>query len=460
MFLEIELPAILSSEVAAATPFRILTLLIFAAAVIHTLMANHFTSLAKKVDSAHARKERGRKGPKKVSFFAETLYFLGEVEIIFALWVVPLVIVITSFYGWDDVIQYLNSRIYVEPFFIVVVMSLASTRPIIKMAEKGMKAVANLFGGSTKAWWLALLTIGPILGSLITEAAAMTITALLFKEKLFEQSPSKRLAYATLGVMFVHFSVGGLLTNFAAPPALTLSRCWNWELSDFFSQFGMRVIIGILIVNALYFFFLRKDFDHLKPARGEKVNEEPHGAIPFWVTAVHLVLLVWIVMMAHYPPVFLGSYLLFLGFHQATRHHQYALNLKRPLMVGLFLAGLVIHGGFQGWWIKPLLGDLGFGAMMLSGTILTAFNENTTVAYLACFLDDLSPRLQYALVSGLVAGGGLTIIAHAPNPIGRALLQPYFKKGISPWNLFLGALIPTLIFLSIFYFFPAIKGIS
>ncbi len=158
--------------------------------------------------------------------------------------------------------------------------------------------------------------------------------------------------------------------------------------------------------------------------------------------------------MAHYVPIFLGSYLLYLGFHQATRMHQYRLNLKRPLMVGLFLAGLVIHGGFQGWWIDPLIGDLGYGAMMLTGTVLTAFNENTTVAYLACLLDNLQPKIQYALASGLVAGGGLTIMAHAPNPAGQALLRPYFKGGISPWNLFLSALTPTLIFLAIFYFFP------
>ena len=120
----------------------------------------------------------------------------------------------------------------------------------------------------------------------------------------------------------------------------------------------------------------------------------------------------------------------------------------------MFLAGLVIHGGFQGWWIETLLGDLGYGAMMLVGAILTAVNENTTVAYLACLLKGLEPSVQYALVSGLVAGGGLTIMAHAPNPVGQALLRPYFRRGISPWNLFLSALLPTLIFLAIFYFFP------
>jgi len=249
-----------------------------------------------------------------------------------------------------------------------------------------------------------------------------------------------------------------VLTNFAAPPALTLSRCWNWDILDFFSQFGWRVLVGIFLVNLLYFTLLRKDFRSLtKITHSEEDRREADlhkGPVPVWITCIHLGFLAWTIVMAHYLPIFFGSYLLYLGFHQATRMHQYRINLKRPLMVGLFLAGLVIHGGFQGWWIEPLIGDLGYGAMMVTGTVLTAFNENTTVAYLACLLDDLKPQIQYALVSGLVAGGGLTIMAHAPNPAGQALLRPYFPKGISSLRVFLAALVPTLIFLLIFFVFP------
>ena len=449
-----DLQKLLVMETAAATPFRILTLLIFVAAVIHTLMANHFTSLAKKVGRRHTKKTK-----EKISVLAEILYFFGEIEVIFALWVIPLVIVVTVFYGWNDLIKYLNSRIYVEPFFVVVVMSLASTRPMIKLAKKGVHLLAKFFGDSPGAWWITIMTLGPILGSIITEPAAMTISALLMKEKIYIHHPSKRLEYGTLALMFVNFSVGGVLTNFAAPPALTLSRCWGWQLTDFFGLFGWRVLVGIVLVNALYFFRFRADFKQLirAPQKEEMAQEsDAHkGPVPIWITFMHLAFLAWTIAMAHYPPVFIGSYLLFLGFHQATRVHQYQLNLKRPLLVGLFLAGLVIHGGFQGWWIDPLIGDLGYGAMMVAGTVLTAFNENTTVAYLACLLDNLKPTIQYALVSGLVAGGGLTIIAHAPNPAGQALLRRYFKGGVSPCSLFLYALVPTIIFFAIFYFFPA-----
>ncbi len=453
------LQQILSSELQAATPFRIITLLIFVAAITHTLLAHHFVSLANKIAKKHAGKTKDPQ--KKVSILAEILHFLGEIEVVFGLWVIPLIIVITSFYGWGDVLSYLDSRTYVEPFFVVVVMSLASTRPIIKLAEKGVHAIGKFFGDTPEAWWLVILTIGPIMGSVITEAAAMTIAALLLKQKIYMHGPSKKLAYGTLGLMFVNFSVGGVLTNFAAPPALILSRCWNWDLQDFFARFGWRVLVGIVIVNFLYFLFLRKDFSKLKAIRKKEekaLESDAHkGPVPVWISLVHLAFLTWTIMMAHYPPVFVGSYLLFLGFHQATRMHQYRLNLKAPLMVGLFLAGLVIHGGLQGWWIEQLLGDLNYGEMMLSGTVLTAFNENSTVAYLACLLDDLKPTVEYALVSGLIAGGGLTVIAHAPNPAGQALLRPYFHKGVSPWNLFLFALGPTILFLGIFYFFPFVS---
>jgi len=437
---------ILSTEFDAATPFRVTTLVIFALAIAHTLLANHFTTLSEKVAKKHEEKTG-----EKVSFWAEVLHFFGEIEVVFALWVIPLVIAITIFFGWEDVVEYLDSRIYVEPFFIVVMMSLSSTRPIIQFTEKGIRKIAHIFGGSAASFWLAVMTLGPILGSLITEAAAMTIAAVLLVDKLYARGPSKRLSYGTLGLMFVNFSVGGVLTNFAAPPALILSRCWNWSTADFLDYFSWKVFFGIALVNVLYFWFLRKDFAKLaKPSQEEEKKE----SVPFWITLVHVAFIAWTIAMAHYPPVFLGSYLLFLGFHQATRTHQYQLNLKRPLLVGLFLAGLVIHGGFQGWWIEPLIGQLSYGAMMVTGTILTAFNENSTVAYLACLLDDITPPIRYALASGLVAGGGLTLFAHAPNPAGRALLNPYFEGGISPWNLFLSALFPTLIFLAIFYFFP------
>lgn len=447
-FAAIELTEILSAEVERATPFSIFTLCIFLTAICHTLLANHFTSLSQKVALTHQKKGKGG-----VSLLSEVLHFLGEVEVIFGLWVIPLLIGVTFFYGFDDVITYLGARTYVEPLFIVVIMSLCSTRPIVAIAEKGLLGIARLFRGGAKAEWLVILTISPILGSIITEVAAMAIAALLLKEHIYRHNPSRKLAYGTLGLLFVNLSVGAILTNFAAPPALTLARCWKWELGDFFSLFGWRILFGIGLVNLLYFLFLRRDLEALNaPVHRSSISGE--AKIPIWVSASHLAFLLWTIAMSAYPPLFLGGYFLFLGFYQATRHHQWKLNLRSPLLVGLFLAGLEIHGGFQGWWIEPLLGDIGFGPLLLSSTFISAFNENTLVAHLACLLEKLPLSLKYAMASGLVAGGGLTVIAHAPNPVGQALLAPHFPKGVSPWHLFLSALGATLVFLAIFFFFP------
>lgn len=70
--------------------------------------------------------------------------------------------------------------------FVVVIMVLASTRPILKLAEASMAKVANLFGGSLFAWWFTILALGSVLGSFITEPGAMTISSLLLAKKFYD----------------------------------------------------------------------------------------------------------------------------------------------------------------------------------------------------------------------------------------------------------------------------------
>ncbi|MBT6143845.1 MAG: hypothetical protein HOH74_00370, partial [Gemmatimonadetes bacterium] len=135
----------------------------------------------------------------------------------------------------------------------------------------------------------------------------------------------------------------------------------------------------------------------------------------------------------------------FLGFAQATASHQNRLDLKPPLLVGFFLAGLVIHGGLQGWWIAPVLGSLGEVPLMMGATVLTAFNDNAAITYLSTLVPGFTDALKYAVVAGAVSGGGLTVIANAPNPAGQSILKRYFEHGISPAGLLKGALVPTLI---------------
>jgi predicted cation transporter len=143
--------------------------------------------------------------------------------------------------------------------------------------------------------------------------------------------------------------------------------------------------------------------------------------------------------------LFLGGFLFFLGFTQATAHHQDDLSLRGPLLVSFFLAGLVIHGSLQGWWIQPLLSKLSVTPLFWGSTILTAFNDNAAITYLASLVPTLTPEMKYAVVAGAVTGGGLTVIANAPNPAGISILSKFFNNSVSPLGLLAGALIPTLI---------------
>jgi Putative Na+/H+ antiporter len=438
----------------ASYGFQLASLIIFGLAIIHTFFANVFISLSEKVAAKHAERIKDVPGANSVSFKAEILYFFGEVEIIFGIWVVPLIITGICFYNWKTMLHYFETRDYTEPLFVVVIMSVAATRPILKLAEDGLRFVAKLMGGSVSAWWISILIIGPILGSFITEAGAMTICALLLARRFYAYAPNRKLAYGTLGLLFVNISVGGVLTNFAAPPVLIIQRVWEWSTAFMITNFGWKAVVGVFVTTICYFIFFRKDLKQLGKVKhlADFEDEEKQEKMPIWVTLVHVFFLVAIVTNTHHPIVFLGAYLLFLGFHQATSPHQIPIQLKRPLFVALFLIGLVIHGGLQGWWITPLLGNLNFEGMMVLSMVLTAFNDNAAIAYLASLIPDLSEILKYAVLSGVIIGGGLTVIANAPNPAGLVILKRYFHGKISPIYLLFGAFFPTAVFFVIFYF--------
>jgi hypothetical protein len=378
------------------------------------------------------------------------LHLLGEVEIVFGLWGLALVTAITAFYGWGVARRYVNEAVnFTEPLFVVVIMALASTEPVLTLAERGMRRVARLFGSTPAAWWLSILTFGPLLGSLITEPAAMTISALLLARQFYDRRPGRTLAYATLGLLFVNVSVGGTLTHFAAPPVLMVARPWGYDLWHMASHFGMPAVLGIGISNALAYFVFRRPLQALGDA-AEPGSETPADAMPAWVILVNLGFVAFTVANAHYPALFIAGFLFFLGFAQATAAYQRTVDLKSPLLVGFFLAGLVVHGGLQGWWIAPLLSRLGDTALFFGAAGLTAFNDNALITYLATLVPGLSETARHAVLSGAVTGGGLTVIANAPNPAGQSILDRYFENGVSPIGLLLGAIGPTAVFAIVF----------
>jgi len=340
-----------------------------------------------------------------------------------------------------------------------VIMALASTRPVIVTAETSLRRLAQLGQGTPGAWWIVILTVAPLLGSFITEPAAMTIAALLLARQFYDLNPSLTLRYATLGLLFVNISIGGTLTHFAAPPVLMVARTWEWTTPFMISHFGWRSAIAIAVSTTVYYLAFRNEFKALAVRKEvpevETAAEEARSGqsllpIPVWVTVAHFAFMGWTVMNAHYPALFIGGFLFFLGFAKATAPYQSRLDIKTPLLVGFFLAGLVIHGGLQGWWIAPVLGSLPEEGLFWGATVLTAFNDNALITYLATLVPNLPDTFKVAVVEGAVTGGGLTVIANAPNPAGQALLGRFFDGAVNPLRLVASAAIPTLIAAAMF----------
>lgn len=439
-------------------PFNLVATGIFFLAVAHTFATPWFRHWAAIVETRHrALTLSGRPPPRddegnpvaEVSFAGQILHLLGEVEAVFGAWAVVLLGAITVHGGWTTAADYVGHRVdFSEPLFVMVIMALASTRPMTRFAEGCLQSVAALGGASIGAWWISILIIGPLLGSFITEPGAMTISALLLARQFYPYGPSARLSYATIGLLFVNVSVGGTLTHFAAPPMVMAAGPWHWDLAYVLGHFGWKAVTGIAASTLLYYAVFRREFAELDERHlriGRIVTQGGGTAIPAWITAVQIGFVAFVVATARYPALFVGAFLFFLAFAQATAHHQKRLDLRPPLLVGFFLAGLVVHGGLQSWWLEPVLKSLGRVPLFIGATILTGFNDNAAITYLATLVPGFTAALKYAVVAGAVTGGGLTVMANAPNPAGQALLQRFFPEGVSPLWLFLSALVPTLI---------------
>lgn len=442
-------------------PFNLVASGIFLLAILHTFSAGIFNRLAHKAEHAHQQRLAAQNkqkpvhpdGKPEVCFKATMLHFLGEVEAIFGIWVIALAVAAVGFYSWHDFTAYVQyDRTYVEPIFVVVIMTIAASRPVLVLAERMVLVVANLGKGTPAAWWLSILIVTPLLGSFITEPAAITIGAMLLAKKFYRLKPARNFAYATIGLLFVNVSVGGVLTNFAAPPVLMVAGTWGWSTLFMLENYGFKAVVAIASSSLLYFFLFRKELNRMADAADGVEDgvlhpqswEERANPVPVWVTLAHVSFLAWTVINVHQPVLFVAGFLFFIAFSMATDHHQNTVKLRSPMLVGFFLAGLIIHGGCQSWWIEPIILDLSSNWLMLGATILTAFNDNAAITYLAAQVPDIAAASKLAVVAGAVTGGGLTVIANAPNPAGQSVLAKFFKNGVSPLGLFAGALIPTI----------------
>lgn len=528
-------------------PYNLFATIVFALAILHSFFTSWFLERAHHFNNRfNDKKLKGLVDPMASSITAGIFHFCGEIEAVFGIWSIVLGIGTVFFYDWHTFVTYVGEARYVEPVFVIVIMTIASSRPILKLFELLLWKVVKLFGGKLSAWWFAILTLGPILGSFITGPAAMVVSAMLLSEKFFVLKPSHRLKYATLALLFVNVSVGGTLSNFASPPILMVAGVWNWSSGFMLVNFGWKAVLAVVASNCFFYFLLKADLDALKApyetnqyqkfiqrkfisrkkleamfdSEEQKINKsvgfthrflqvssdikarikseamaslsekemadyniaetlesrfehikldemkrtipgllpdeqrpeyrDPNwdsrdDKVPFWIMLVHIAFMLWTLANAHELILFIAGFLFYLGFFQVTAFYQNRMDLKPALMVAFFLSGLVVHGGLQGWWIQPVLSNLGEIPLHIVAIILTSFNDNAAITYLCSLVPTFSDTMKYAVVAGAVTGGGLTLIANSPNPIGQSLLKQYFTNGISAGSLFLFALPPTII---------------
>ncbi|MGH8582070.1 MAG: putative Na+/H+ antiporter [Gammaproteobacteria bacterium] len=407
------------------TIIELISAALFAVAILHTFATKFFEHLA------HTRPAH-----------AGLWHLLGEVEVVFGFWALVLVVAMFATDGATVATRYIDSRNFTEPMFVFAIMVIAGTRPILQTAMAGVRLVVRVIPlPGRMGFYFTVLALVPLLGSFITEPAAMTLAALILADRIFASGISSRFKYATLGVLFVNISIGGTLTPFAAPPVLMVAGQWNWDIGFMISAFGWKAAVAVA-VNALgAALIFRKELGQLPPA-----GSSSSDAVPFILVLVHLAFLAGVVVFAHHPAMFMGLFLFFLGVAHAYQRHQDRLILREGLLVAFFLAGLVVLGGQQQWWLQPVLMSMSSDAVFFGAAILTAFTDNAALTYLGSLVEGLSDGFKYALVAGAVTGGGLTIIANAPNPAGIAILRGHFDdEAVHPIGLFLGALPPTII---------------
>jgi len=405
---------------------HLIAAVIFGLALIHTFAAKSFERIADR-------------NPRHAGLF----HLLGEIEVVFGFWAFIFIAIMALVAGGDEAIEYLESRQYTEPLFVFVIMVVAASRPVLEAIRRLITVTAGLapVNALVAQVWLCFALV-PLIGSLITEPAAMTLAALMLAPLVFRPGIPEWLKYAALGVLFVNISIGGTLTSFAAPPVLMVAATWQWDTAFMATNFGWKAAAAVVINATGIAWLLRK---HLA-APAQPADSEPQVRVPLVVMLIHLAFLGSVVVFAHHPVVFLGVFLFFLGYTQAYSQFQNPLILKEGLLVGFFLAGLVVLGGMQQWWLQPIVSSLEPTALFFGSLGLTAVTDNAALTYLGSLIEGISDQAKYMLVAGAVAGGGLTVIANAPNPAGVALLRDGFNDGsIGIGGLLAGALLPTLV---------------
>lgn len=413
---------------------------LFAIAIIHTFSVPVFARLANK-GGAHAG----------------LWHLLSEVEAVFGVWACVLLAFMAVLSGVGDTVAYIDTRNFTEPAFVFAIMVVAASRPIIELVNMMVKALARMLPLRKElAMFFVTMSFVPLAGSFITEPAAMTLAALLLRDAYFNRPGQAGFKYMTLGVLFVNISIGGVLTAYAAPPVLMVAQAFNWDTAYMATHFGWRAAVAVILNAAVLTLICRPYLlDGSIGGKDEDQGSSARKPVPYTVIAIHTVFLIGIVLSAHHPVIFMGYLMLFIGYAHAYKRYQNPLLIREGLMVGFFLAGLVVLGGLQKWWLQDLLAGLSPTVLFWGAAVLTAFTDNAALTYLGSLVEGTNDIWRYMLVAGAVTGGGLTVIANAPNPAGFSILKGCFPDGsISPLKLLLSATLPTLV-AALFFLIPS-----
>lgn len=404
--------------------------ILFALALIHTFSTKIFERLT------HTRPAH-----------AGVWHLLGEVEIVFGFWAMVLIAVMFFVAGSEGTLAYIDSRNFTEPMFVFAIMVVAASKPVLQVAAAAVRGVARLLPlPNAMAMFFTVMFLVPLLGSLITEPAAMTVAALTLRDQFYSKKLSDRFKYAIIGVLFVNISIGGTLTPFAAPPILMVAGPWGWDVAFMITQIGWKAVIAVLVNAAAVTLLFRRELTQITLERANTDN-----SAPLLLILAHLGILLGIVVFLHHPPIFMGFFLLFMGIATAYPQYQERLILREGLLVAFFLAGLVVLGGQQQWWLEAVLMKMDADAIFWGATALTAITDNAALTYLGSLVEGLTDEFKYALVTGAVTGGGLTVIANAPNPAGMSILRHRFSDNtVNPLKLLISAIPPTLVAVAAF----------
>lgn len=412
----------------------------FALAMIQTFAAPVVKKLAKRFQEE--------------SITGKLLMMLSEAEITFGLWAGVVFILAMKLCGGNPV-EYLEHLEFTEPCFVFVVLVVAGSGPVVQFATRLVDVIAKRVPLPDQLdFFLTTMIVGPLLGSLITEPAAITLTASILRDRYFRQEISRRFTHCILAVLFVNVSIGGTLTHFAAPPVVMVAKVWHLDSAFMIRHLGYKAAIAI-VINAVLLTWLFKD-ELLKTRTGEQKPEGEGKCTPWWLTICHLGLLALVVALAHHTKPLLAVFIFFLGMVHVTHHYQEKLEIETGLKVGVFLAGLIVLGTQQTWWLQPVVSGLGDLALFISTSLLTGITDNAALTYLGSLVQGLSDSSKYALLAGAVTGGGLTIIANAPNPAGYGVLSKHFdaQGGRNDGMLFIAAVVPTLVAAACLWFLP------